>query len=673
MFRRASARQPAPIFHSVSPRSFTSGVFCCLLFVALFKETVMKLKPYLLLAPVFFCAQIAYAQESSTQSLPTPTPEASPTPTSEATPTPASDETIVVVTATRTQRTLAQTTSAVTVVTRRQIEEKKPFDLVEAIRLAPGVSISQSGTQGKTTSIFLRGSNSNQTLVLLDGVRANSPADGRFDFGTVPVENIERIEIVRGPQSALYGSDAIGGVINIVTRRGTGEFQSGGRLELGSQGTNKQVISARGNGLSFSATRLRTNGFFDNDDYRNLGASLRFDKDLSANSGLTFTLRGNNGEVGTPGLRDFAFDPNARTFPRELAGSVQFHNRSGNRQDRVILGGYDRRFRFEDAFNPGDSFSSFVDSVNQNRVLTLDAQTSWEGGAHTFTIGGELRREEASVDSVASYGNTFFSRRTTTRALFVQDEYRRGALALVPGLRLESNSQYGSNLSGRLAASYDLSERSKIRASAGTGFKAPSFNDLYFPNYGNPDLDPEKSVGFDLGIEYSLPREGRLEVTAFRNQLRNLITGVFVPPFSFQAQNVNRATTQGVEIEFRQPLSDNLSLALNQTFLRTTSSGGPLLRRPRFNTTADLIYRRDKLRFDLGMVAQGERFDISPSFAVRKYKGYNRFDFTVGYTVRAGTEVYVRAQNILNKRYEEVAGFPSPRFNFVIGVQNGAF
>ncbi len=646
-------------------------------------KTTLFVAPLLLCAANLANADAAHAQSSTGNDVAQPatkpstvgeTIETTPNATTDASQTNGENETpetVIVVTATKTTRTLAQTTSAVTVVTRAQIEAKKPLDLVEAIRLAPGVSVSQSGTFGKTTSIFMRGTNSNQTLVLVDGVRANAPSDGRFDFGTIPVENIERVEIVRGPQSALYGSDAIGGVINVITRRGVGEFKIGTTQEFGSQNTNKQVISARGEGVSFALTRLRSNGFFQNDDYRNLGASLRLDKALSANANLAFTLRASDAKVGTPGQIAFNFDPNARTNSRDFASSLQFTNRSGKRRDKIVLGVYDRRVGFDDALNPADPFSSFTNARNRNRVLDLDAQTSFDLGAHTVTIGGEIRRENARIASVSTFGDTDFSRATNTQALFAQDEFRRGNFALVSGLRLENNSQFGSNLSGRLSSSYRLNERAKLKASLGTGFKAPSFNDLYFPNYGNPNLKPEKSVGADIGIEYSIGR-GNVELTVFENRLRNLITGVFIPPTTFQAANVGRATTRGIEIGWRQPLSDDLTFSFNQTWLNT-SSDKPLLRRPKSNTTADLILRRDKFNFDLGLVAQGRRFDISPDFATKNYGGYTRFDLTVGFNVRPQTQLYVRAQNVFNRKYEEVAGFPSPRFGFVVGLQSGAF
>lgn len=598
-------------------------------------------------------------------------------------------ESEVVVTATRNPQSLAQTTSAVTVITRQQIEDKKAFDLIDVIRLAPSVSIAQSGTRGKNASIFLRGSNSNHTLVLIDGVRANSPADGRFDFGTILVENIERIEVLRGPQSALYGSDAIGGVVNIITRRGTGAFKSGGAIEFGNDSMQRQSVSARGalnrGGLSFSATRLRSNGSFQNDDYRNLGASLRIDRTLSTKSNLAFIGRVHDAEIGTPGQRFLSFDPNARSRPRDLFGSVQFTNDDTKRRDKISLGVYDRRLRFDDPINPNAMFPSFTNSDLRDRVLSLDAQSAFSSGRHTLTLGGELRRETARGDSQSSFGPTVFDKGTTTQALFAQDEYRKGKLALVPGVRLENNSQFGGDVNGRLATSYAMSTRGKLKATIGTSFRAPAINELYFPQFGNPDLQPEKSLGYEIGYEQALKRDGRVELTLFRNRFRNLIGTVATPmsdafPFGFKAGNANRARTQGVEIGFNQPFGRGFTGVINQSFINTSSTGGELLRRPRFNTSADLLFRRNKFNVDFGAIAQGRRFDndfAAPPFGNGRgagfYNGFTRFDLSAGLDVRPDVQLYIRAQNLFNRRYEEVAGFPAQGFNLVIGLQSNAF
>jgi vitamin B12 transporter len=318
-------------------------------------------------------------------------------------------ETIVVVTPTRNPRALTQTTSAVTVITRQQIEQKKPFDITDVIRQSPGLSVSQSGTFGKLTRVFVRGASPDQSLVLIDGVRVNAPSFGGFDFGTLAVENIERIEVLRGPQSALYGSDAMGGVINIITKRGTGEFRTGGRVEFGSYATNKQVVTAGGelgkNRLSFSARRLNTDGFFRNDDYRNLAASLRFDQALSEKGNLAFTARIDDATLGTPGQVNpnfNAFDPNARSDQRNIVGSIEYSNSIGRRSDRVTLGLYDRRLDFKDPVNPTDPFAFANNNQFRDRVINLNAQTSFALNKHTFTVGAEYHRDSASVDILST-------------------------------------------------------------------------------------------------------------------------------------------------------------------------------------------------------------------------------------------------------------------------------
>lgn len=645
---------------------------------------MFSIRKYLPFAAPFLLCAAASAQDAPAPASPTPAPAAA----SDTSADEPEREVQIVVTPTRTQRSLSETASSVTVISRRQIEEKKPLDVIDILRLAPGLSISQNGTRGKVASVFLRGSNSNQTLVLIDGVRANSPADERFDVGNLAPENIERIEVLRGPQSALYGADAIGGVINIITRRGSGPLRTGGALEFGSQSTNRQVVTARGEvgrgSLSFSASRTATRGFFANDDYRNNAASLRFDRDLGSNSSLMLTGRIEDGEVGAPGQQVLSFDPNARSRPRLLNGTIQFFNRamSGERvrrRDRVSLGLTDRNQRFNDPVNTGAQFPSFTNSILKDQVLVADAQTTFESARNALSLGGELRREGAQGDTRSTFGPSNFDRSTTTRALWAQDELRSGKFLLIPGVRYEDNSQYGGQVSGRLGGAYELKDGSRFKASAATGFRAPSINELYFPNFGNPNLNPEKSVGYEIGYERPTARGGRAELTAFTTRYRDLI-GTLQTGQNFSAANINRAHVNGLELSLSQPLGRGLSLIANHAFINTSSSSGQLLRRPRFVSSADLLLRRDKARADLGLIAQGRRFDndfAAPPFGSGRgagiYGGFTRLDLTLGYAVRPELEAYVRFGNLLNRRYEEAAGFPSQRFNFVIGLQSRVF
>ena len=592
------------------------------------------------------------------------------------------DEKVIVVTAERNPQPLADSPSAVAVITQQQIQAKKPFDLLDVLRLAPGLSFAQSGTRGKSTSVFTRGTNSNQTLVLVDGVRANSPQDGRFDFGQIPVENVERVEIVRGPASALYGSDAIGGVINIITKRGSGPLKPGGSLEFGNRGINRQEINASGafgkndeNRLSFSGFRLQTDGNFDNDDYRNVGASLRFDRSLSTNKTLSFIGRTSQSKFGVPGQRNLSFDPFQRDNSRDTQLSLQFENLDGKRRDKIVLGQYDRKLEDDDTRD--QTAAAAAPSRFKNQVQSLDAQTSYDFGRNLVTAGFEARHESADILSNFAFfdsttntvqtGGSQYDRSTRTYALFAQDEFKTGKFTLVPGVRYEDNSQFGNFTSYRVAGAYDVAARTRLKASYGTAFKAPSFDSLYFPNFGNPNLNPETSRGYDVGVLQKFGA-GTVELTYYNNKINDLIAS---DPTTFLPANIARAKTHGFELALDQPINRNFRLLVAGNTTATSSSGSRLLRRPRFNASADLLANRGKFEADLGFVAQGERYDSNfvNQFTPVKYGGYVRTDFTLSYRVRPQFSVYARVGNLFDRKYEEVAGYPAPRFNVSLGIK----
>lgn len=580
------------------------------------------------------------------------------------------------ITSTRLPRDISQSVSAVTVITQKQIAALKPFDLVDVLNRAPGISVARSGSLGQTTSVRMRGSESDHTLVLIDGVRVNSSSSGQFDFGTIPIENIERIEILRGPQGGLYGSEAVGGVVNLITKRGTGPFATGGTLEFGSQGVNKQVVTAGGEmkqgRLSFSATRLSSNGFGPNDDYKNLGASLRYDHNLSKGSTLTFLTRLDDARLGVAGQRRFGFDPNARAKPRNWTNSLQWNNNAGKRQDTVILGLYDRSYRFND---PRDTPADFFSTSNiQDRTLQVEGRSSWSLGAHTLTVGAEHRREKATYNNTSSFGNTQLNPKRNNTALYGQDEWRKGKFTLVPSVRWEDNQQFGSDFNGRLAAAYDLGNDDRIKASVGTGFHAPTFDFLYFPGFSNPNLRPEKNTGFDIGYARSFKNGGRVEVAAFYNRFRGLINSL--PP-DFIPFNVDRATSKGLELHLSRPIGKAWTVVFNQTLQSVDAANSNyLLRHPKYANTTDLIYRKDRWNADLALISQGRHFDDDFRFTPGSqtfYPGFTRVDFTLGYNLKPGLELYTRFGNLLNRRYEEIAGYPAPRFNVVFGIKAKAF
>ncbi|HEX8834675.1 MAG TPA: TonB-dependent receptor, partial [Abditibacteriaceae bacterium] len=635
------------------------------------KHTVFVAPLAIALAPITF-TPVAFAQ--STEPTPTATPAITATPAPTVAPETNAEaaekdeanerEVLIVVTPTRNPRSLSETTAAVTVISPRQIEQKKPFDITDILRQVPSLQLAQTGSRGKQASVFLRGASPSQTLVLMDGVRVNAPTFGSFDFGTLAVDNIERIEVLRGPQSGLYGADAIGGVINIITKRGTGEFRTGGRLELGNYSTNKQVFTARGdvgkNRLSFSATRLDSEGIRANDDYRSIAASMRFDHPLSSRANLAFIGQFDDANLGVPG-QIFGVEPDERAQPRSLFGSIQLTNSAGRRSDKISLGFYDRKLKGNDPNNPGDTF--FGTSSFSDKVATLDAQTAFNLGRHTLTTGLEYRRQRANINNSSNFGPSVYGGKTSTKAVFVQDELKSGKLGITLSGRYEDNSQFGGDLNGRFGTAYDLGGNSRLKAAIGTGFQAPTVDQLYSPFGGNVNLRPVENVTYEVGYERDMPRGGRLETTIFRSRYRDLIGF----DANFNTLNVDRATGEGLEVSLDQPFGKGFRAVVNGGLLDIGSTNNRnVLRRPKYTAAADLLYRRNKAEFDLGVVSYGRRFDVGQTGA-QIFGGYTRVDFTAGYEVRPGLKVYSRVQNLLNRRYEEVVGYPAPRLNFVVG------
>ena len=580
------------------------------------------------------------------------------------------DEIVVVVTPTKNPRRLSETTTAITVISREQIEARKAFDVTDILRQVPSLNLVQSGSRGKIANVFLRGASPSQTLVLIDGLRVNSPSFGAFDFGTLPIDNIERIEVLRGPQSGLYGADAIGGVINIITRRGVGPLRTGGRLEIGNDGTNRQTFSARGetgqNRIAFAATRLNSNGIRQNDDYRNLAASLRFDRAIGTKSNLAFITRFEDAKLGVPG-QIFGLDPNERADPRSLFGSLQFTRDGAKRRDKISLGLFDKDLRDEDPTNTGDTF--FGSSRIRDKVQTLEAQSAFLLGKHTLTAGAELRRQRARISGESNFGPNNYEGKTSTRAAFIQDELQTGKTSLALSGRYEDNSQFGNDLNGRFSVARKVAANSRIKAAVGTGFQAPTVDQLYSPFGGNVNLQPVENTTFEIGLEQDLPRGGRAELNLYRSRFRNLVGF----DANFTAINVDRARAEGLEVSLNQPFGKGFRLVANGGLLSINSTQQRnILRRPKYTAAADLIYRKGKAEFDLGVISRGRSYDVGQTGAAI-FGGYSRFDLAASYGVRDNVRVYARLNNIFDREFQEIVGYPTPGRQFVVGVQTGIF
>ena len=597
------------------------------------------------------------------------------------------DEVEIIVTATRTEQTAREVANTVTVITREELERRGARDVVEVLRDVPGVDVSRSGSRGRISGVFLRGGYSRHTLVLIDGVEVNQATSGTFDFSHLSVDNIERIEIVRGPQSTVYGSEAIGGVVHIFTRGGADEFELKTRSHYGSEDTRLNSLSVRNStesGLRYSGViaRERTDGFHVNDAYRNVTGSVRVDGPVGDSAHFTLSARLMDTRGGTPGQTAFFTDPNGKQETTQGIFGARFENFDGDRRRDVLSFSmvHDHVWQMDPENSPGmGDLRTAVDA----RLYTVDLQSDFYcGESHTTTVGFELQEQEGGSDSRAPWGDTFFEETITNRAAFLQHQYTSpdGRWHAVGGVRYENNTDFGTDTNYRAAlAHYWPRADLKLKGSYGTGFRAPSINDLFFPGYGFPGLAPEESTGWDIGLEKRLG-PAKLEVVYFENDFDNLIASVPTSdaayPFGVRAGNIDEASVEGIEFSAVWPMNDHWRTAASYTHQDLRSSGDPLLRRPEDKGSFNVNYQSSRWKVNLNALFVGDRWDNDfngPPYGTGRgldiFSGYTRLDFDARWRVRRNIDVFAHVNNVLEEDYEEAAGYPAPGVNFWVGAE----
>lgn len=595
----------------------------------------------------------------------------------------------VVVTATRIESPLERTTTSVTVITEKEIREQQAETVLELLRNVPGLDVVQSGSRGTITSVFIRGANSDQSLVMIDGVEVNSTTAGSFNFAHLTTENVERIEILRGAGGTLYGSQAVGGVINIITKKGEGPLKASLSLEGGNGRTHRQGITLRGrNGplaYSLAAGRLETEGFRrTNDDYQNLTTSGRLDYDLTSHASIRGIFRFVKTDLGLFNNNNFvagAVDPNARSAVSQYVSKLEWEQRLFPAWDYRISGSF---------FREHSKFSDDPDAVDTRRVRdrirpqigTGEFQTNYRFGEwSTTTFGVEFKRRKASTSSG-------INRAIRNLGYYLQEQISLldDRLILIPGVRLDNHQTFGSEWSPAFSAAYLLRETgTKLKAGYAEGFKAPTLNDLFFPRgfppgcppFGNPDLGPERSWEINAGFEQETFGDRlRIEGTYFHREVEDLI-GSGVVGGCFRAVNLGKARFDGVEWGIRARVFDGLSMGANYTYLDWDTRDGRLLRRPRHRGSINLNYRYENfnVNFDANIVgSRDDRKSVRP-FPNTTKPGYAKFDLALSYSVPVGTaflqgvRVFAKIENLFNKKYEEADGFRARPLNFLAGAR----
>ena len=603
----------------------------------------------------------------------------------------------IVVTATRLETPEREVASAVTVLSQKELAASNRTTVLEVIQDVLGLSLQQNGPPGGAASVFIRGANPEHTLVLLDGTEMNDPVSttGLYDLAHLGLDDVERIEIIRGPQSTLYGSEAMGGVIHIITRSGQGRP----RLRLsglaGRYGTASAGVSFAGQQgrlrFSLSSSFLSTGGFSaagasypgnaENDEWRSLSLQGRLGWAVGEKTELELAA---GRLVSRLDLDNFGGaygdDPNSKQdytafHARGSLRTLLVRNRWEQRLSLSLVK-HDRTYdNPTDASHPTDSEQgSFA-----GERLELDWQNNlFLSPAHTLTAGLELKREtgESEYVSRSAWGEMFspFPRKSSGLAgFYVQDQVRlAGLLFAAAGFRIDRHSACETALTWRLAPAVILPATStKIRTTVGTGFKAPSLYQLFAPGtvwgpIGNSALRPERSLGWDIGLEQPL-FQGKLLASAgyFHNSFRDLIQFDTLQGYT----NVGRAETKGVEIELRSGPWPWLDFEASYTRLeaKDLDTQTALLRRPRDKFTGRLrLQAGSRVLITVTVNTLGARDDLEYSNWVTrrvKLEPFALLGASASWSVQKEVEVFLRLDNILNQAYELIRGYGTAGFS----------
>ena len=589
----------------------------------------------------------------------------------------------VVVTATMVATPLEQLGATVTVVTGDEITQYNYDRLEDVFRQVPGVQVQTTGSPGKATSLSIRGGGSQRSIILIDGLRTASPTLGSTDIAEFTIDSIDRIEIVRGPQSTLYGADAITGVVNIITKKGQGAPSASVWVEGGNYNTFREQVNVQGafGGFNFNVTgsQFNTGGNLPHDDSGQSAVSGRIGYDFPWKGELSLTGRYSylNLELPIFSTAPTVFDPNATNQLETGLYSVKYTQPISDWWNvTASFGQYFNNSNFRDTPPPGDftTISKINTSRIQGDVLSTFTIPKW----NTLSLGWEYRSESGTNDTTGSFPTTFTDT-LNTLAFFGQDELSLfDRLFLGGGLRWEDNNQFGTSLTGRASAALVIKETgSKLRFAWGQGFRAPTINDLFFPGFANPNLKPERSTSWEIGADQRLWRDRiRFGATYFNQNFSDLIQFVFDPTtFLFIPENVGRAQIQGVEAYASFDPFDWIGFYVNYTYLdaKDLDTNQELRRVPR-NSVNTGVTVTPFSRLTLFMQANVVSSQLESDFAGRN-PGYFRIDtggtfVLLGQTGRLNRlELTLRIQNLTNQSYTEVLGFPAPGINALAGLR----
>lgn len=570
----------------------------------------------------------------------------------------------VFVTANRFEELLADVPFTVKIIDEKEILNGGFKSLEEVLRGVAGIEITQSGSKGHLSSAFLRGSNTNHTLILLDGVPLNEPSSYSFDLSKIPLQSVERIEILKGPQSAIWGTDAIGGVINIITKKRKGVS---GELGYGSDRTVNSSIYGSAEISKFtlgsSISYFSTKGNFENDDFKSKEIALRGGRKFE-NGEISFFWQRISSEVGIPfniGLPSLhrREKSNQDIFHIPLKGKIK----SSELYAEVSF--LEKKYDFSDPEDPwGYTRSSTRSKVGR---LNISGKTPL---FETNTLFWGFEGVISKVFDEGPWGVNLEWEKVNEKAFFVSDTWRPlKNIVFQGGIRAGWNSQYGRHLSPRIAGSILLPKNLRFRLSWGEGFRAPTTLEFAGP-FGNKDLKPEKSKGWEAGIDQSL-FDGKFlwNIVYFDNRYSDLISFDYS---SFKMANLNSAKSRGAEFTISVIPFRNFSIESSYTYLKTEDQNGEsLLRRPKNSFSARINWTPiDRLSIYIFHEIRGKRRDIDEiSYQYVENPSFDRTNLNLRFKFNNHFSISLSVHNLLNKKIQEIYGYPSPDRSVLINLE----
>ncbi|WP_038051255.1 TonB-dependent receptor domain-containing protein [Thioalkalivibrio sp. ALJ1] len=557
---------------------------------------------------------------------------------------------VVQVTAARFAQTVDESLSSVTVIDREEIERTQPQQFTDLLRGRAGLYVSDNGPFGKTSRVSIRGANSDHSLLLINGVRTASATAGAPSWQFLPPEEIERIEVVRGPRTSIYGSDAIGGVVQVMTREGRkGPPRVNAFVGGGSYGTREIGVGVAGGTedttYSVSVSHFETDGVDvlpgygddDRDGYENTSLSSRVTHRLGGGAELFGSLLYSEGRT--------EFDGGAED---EYTDYVQAAIRGGIRFPVTDIWDTELSLSQSRDDNDGYEFGQYRSTFDTRRDL-VDWRNDIALGRDTLLITGlDWQKERVDgQDEVLGFDSLDVSSRTNTGVYSVL-QTRVGQHDLEGSLRYDDNEQFGSKTTGQVAWGRDITDDLRLRASYGTAFNAPSFNNLYYPGFANPDLQPEESETFELGARYQRSTyywDAALFQTRFTDLIVNTDTGSGLRP-----ENFSRARAQGLELETGYEDGVwSLRGALTLLDAEDRSTGNELPRRSPVSGRVDLDRRMGDLTLGAGVAAQARSYDDAQNDV--RLSGFATVDLRASYALTSEWTLQGTVRNAFDRDY----------------------